>query len=112
MTAPKVYFDKQPGWILGAAVAGGFLLSLAIRKASVADNTSGQPQPGRERNAGVDPPRFGAVQLRRIAETIETVVDGLVDVATDKLQSFIADAVPGFQKQYDERHRARSAQRV
>ena len=30
----KAHFDRNTGWILGAAVAGGFLLSLALGRSS------------------------------------------------------------------------------
>jgi hypothetical protein len=107
MMDPKVYFDKYTGWILGATVAAGFLLAVAVGKAA-ADSPK-EAQPGREQRDRADSPRFGTTQLHRLTETVDTIFDGLVDVVSDKLQSFIADAVPGFQKQYDERQRARSA---
>ena len=35
----KTHFDNHTGWILGAAVAGGFLLSLAVRASSPSSAT-------------------------------------------------------------------------
>ena len=112
-TDPKAYFDKHPGWFLGAAVAGGFLLSLAFRKAATSDTPSKQFEPrGKTSANSAAAPRFSAsTHLHRVSETIENIFDGLVGVVSDKLHSFVADAVPGFREQYDaiERQRGRSA---
>ena len=45
--------------------------------------------------------RFVSSHLNRMSETFDDVVAGLVGVFSDKLQSFVADAVPGFREQYD-----------
>ena len=103
MTDPKAYFDKHTGWVLGAAVVGGFILAAAVGKAP--NNTSQKFQ----QSDRTDSSWFGSAQLHKVAETLDTIVDGLVAVVSDKVTSFVADAVPGFQKQYDERRRDRSA---
>jgi len=105
MTDPKVFFDKHTGWILSAAIAGGFILSAALGKAAAQPPQKSRPVPG----DGAGPVKFGAAQLQRVGETFDTILDGLVDVVSDKLYSFVADAVPGFQKPSDGRQRARSA---
>jgi hypothetical protein len=107
MTDPRIYFDKHTFWILGAAAAAGFLLSVAVGKAT-ANNTK-ESLPGRDQRDGAGSPMFGPTRANRFAETVETIFDGLVGVASGKLDSFIENAVPGFQKQYDDRQRARSA---
>jgi len=98
-TSVRAHFDKHTGWILGAAVAGGVLLSLAFGRSS--DSGSNANTPGR--------PRYLATHLRRVSNTVDDIVDGLVGVASQKLQSFVADAVPGFREQYDQAERQRSS---
>lgn len=99
----KAHFNRNTGLILGAAVAGGFLLSLIFRNSSNSDSQGGGSASTRERNTNSTAPAMhpGSRHLRRFSETLDTIFDGLVGVATGKLQSFVADAVPGFQAQYD-----------
>ena len=49
--------------------------------------------------------------LQRVSETLDDIFAGLVALGSEKLQSFVADAVPGFSKQYDaiSRHRSGSS---
>ena len=106
----KGHFDKNTGWILGAAVAGGFLLSLAFGKSSTPRSTSNRESDSQPRSANIaDQPKnpLGA-HFHRLSDTVENIVGGLVGVASDKLHSFVADAVPGFREQYDAIERQRS----
>jgi len=98
----KAHFDRNTGWILGAAAAGGFILGLAF-------NNSSQPAAARnwesesEREVTI-PSRAQhsvATHLNRVSETVDDIFAGLVGVFANKLQSFVADAVPGFREQYD-----------
>jgi len=108
----KAKFDKNTGLILGAAVAGGLLLSVAFRKTSPSSTSSRQPD-ARERSASTATPSKSRVHvpLERVSETLDTIFEGLIGVVSDKLYSFVADAVPGFRTQYDaiERQRGRSS---
>jgi len=100
----KAQFKKNPGLILGAAAAGGFLLSLAFRKSSNSDSRqSGESVSAKESNPNKPAQRAPRVSkhLHRFSETLDNIFDGLVGVASAKLQSFVADAVPGFQEQFD-----------
>jgi hypothetical protein len=110
----KAHFNKNTGLVLGAAVAGGFLLSLALRKSSRSDRTwNGESDSERERSASTATPstRPASRHIRRVTETIDNIFEGLVAVASDKLQSVVANAVPGFQTQSDtlDRQRGRSS---
>jgi hypothetical protein len=106
----KAHFDRNISWVLGAAVAGGFLLSLTMAKSSAnagkteatAGNTDRQAIL-KEHNAKIPSysKRFFLPHLNRVSETVDDIFTGLVGVFSDKLQSFVADAVPGFQEQYD-----------
>lgn len=111
----KAHFNKNTGLILGAAVAGGFLLSLACRNSSPSSSatTPWESNP-RERVANTSTTQFkssASLHLQRVSETLDDIFEGLVGVVTDKVYSFVADAVPGFRAQYDaiERQRNRSS---
>jgi hypothetical protein len=99
----RAHFERNTGLILGAAVAGGFLLSLALTRSSKSANTN-------EASASLETDwdaatkgrsSFVSPHLNRVAETVDDIVAGLVGVFSDKLRSFVADAVPGFREQYD-----------
>jgi len=97
----KQHFDRNTGWILGAAVAGGFLVSLALGRSSQsasADWESNHERP--EAMARTSTP-FVSEHMNRVSETVNDIVAGLVGVFSEKLQSFVADAVPGFREQYE-----------
>jgi len=105
----RAHFDRNIGWVLGAAVTGGFLLSLTMAKSSANPKTEtmdGKTDPQsipKEQNARIPSysKRFLSPHLNRVSETVDDIFTGLVGVFSDKLQSFVADAVPGFQEQYD-----------
>src|SRR5207237_4854937 len=96
----RAHFERNTGWILGAAVAGGFLLSLALGRSSRSGNTA-RRFASNDRDAPTAPSRFVSQHLNRVSETVDNIVAGLVGVFSDKLQSFVADAVPGFREQYE-----------
>jgi len=100
----KAHFARNTGWFMGAAVAGGLLLSLAFRKSptSGSADTDWVPDakgPGAIKRAASS--RFVSTHLNQVSETVDHIVAGLVGVFADKLQSFVAEAVPGFQDQYN-----------
>lgn len=104
----KTHFDRNTGWILGAAVAGGFLLSRVFRKSSAP--VGGRESNATERNMNMAIPRSPS-HLSQLSETLDNIFEGLVGVVSHKLHSLVADAVPGFGEQYDaiERQRGRSS---
>jgi len=99
----KTHFNKNTGWFLGAAVAGGFLLSRAF---PAKHGSVDIPQSSRNAMLPSLPSR-----LDRVSETLDDIFEGLVAMASYKLQSFVSDAIPGFKEQYDaiERQRGRSS---
>jgi hypothetical protein len=105
----KTYFDKHTVWILGAAVGGGVLLSRAFPSRASSDESPDWDRHAGERSAAA-PVRPGPSHLSRVSETLDDIFEGLVAVVSDKLHSFVADAVPGFRERYDsiERERGRS----
>ena len=106
----KTHFDRNTGWILGAAVAGGFLLSRVFRKSSASIGGPRRESNATERNTNMAIPRSPS-HLSRLSETLDNIFEGLVGVVSHKLHSLVADAVPGFGEQYDaiERQRGRSS---
>ena len=93
------HFDKHTTWILGGAVAGGFLLSRALRASS---SSVPMPAPDARAPERINPriqPRSRHVE--RVYETFDNILEGLLDVAAAKLSSFVADVVPGFKEHYD-----------
>jgi len=110
----KTYFNRHTAWILGAAVAGGVLLSRAFPSSASSDDET----PDWDRNAGerslTAPVRSGPSHLGRVSETLDDIFEGLVAVVSDKLHSFVADAIPGFRESYDsiERQRGRSVRPI
>src|ERR1700684_1462355 len=73
----KAHFNENTMVILGAAVAGGFLLSLAFRKSSNSDSQSME--------SAAQPKRGTSKHLQRFSDTLDAVFDGLVGVAAGKL---------------------------
>jgi len=106
----KTHFDRNTAWILGGAVAGGFLLSRVFHKSSGSDRGSRWERNATERNTSV-PISRSPTHLSRLSETLDNIFEGLVGVVSNKLHSFVADAVPGFGEEYDaiERQRGRAS---
>jgi len=109
----KAQFNKNTGLILGAAVAGGFLLSLAFRRSANSDSSSSGELPSRKEfnaNTPSQSERRVSKHLHHFSETLDNILDGLVGVASGKLESFVSGIVPGFQEHYDsiDRQRGRS----
>jgi len=111
----KTHFDNHTAWVLGAAVAGGFLLSLAVRASSPSPNTAGRKSEswGSSTDDRNRTERSIPLPLQRISGTLDNIFEGLACVVGNKLQSFVADKVPGFREQYDavEREHGRSTSR-
>ena len=96
----KTYYDKNPGLILGAVAGGGLLLALLMRKANRAPSAVRDFKPSESRN--LRQPSSTSSELHRITETADNILGALVGMASSKLASFVADAVPGFRERYDE----------
>ena len=106
----KTHFDRNTPWILGGAVAGGFLLSRLFHKSSASGHIPRREANATERNMSPANPRSPS-HLSRLSETLDDIFEGLVGVVSNKMHSFVADAVPGFGEQYDaiERQRGRAS---
>jgi hypothetical protein len=72
----KAHFDKNTGWILGAAVAGGFLLSLAFGKFSTSGSASSRESDLQARSANIaaQPEYPASTHLRRVSDNVENMI--------------------------------------
>jgi hypothetical protein len=104
----KTHFDRHTGLILGAAVAGGVLLSRAFPPPSQDNSLDWDRDIAGQTSSA--PARPWRSPLGRLSETLDDIFDGLVAVVSDQMHSFVAGAVPGFRERYDaiERHRKRA----
>jgi heme A synthase len=102
----REWFDRNPAGMLGAAAAGGFVLSLLLRR------SSDTAQDGRY--AGLDSstsatgvrklksPSTTSSQMDRMVETFDNTLAALLGVASRKVRDFVSDMVPNFREEYSE----------
>ena len=99
------WFDKKPVTVLGAAAAGGFVLSLLMRR------TPSSPRVGSyESDSGTSAaqerqsklPSKTSFQMNRMTETFDNTVAAMLGVASNKIREFIADLIPNFREEYRE----------
>jgi len=102
----REWFDRNPLGMLGAAAAGGFVLSLLIRRSSEGSH--------RDLSGDFDSKRSltGPRQIRsksktsshmdRMANTLDNTVGALLGVASSKIRDFVADVIPNFREEYRE----------
>jgi hypothetical protein len=102
----REWFDRNPVGMLGAAAAGGFVLSLLLRRSSdvVNDNryselNSSTSEVGIEESKSTSKT---SSQMDRMAETFDNTVAALLGVASRKVRDFVADVVPNFREEYSE----------
>jgi hypothetical protein len=113
-------FNRNKGIVLGSAVAGGILLTLALRKRRTspivedADNIAeaaameGNGQLYSRQSKASPAPRMVSKHMGRVTDTVDAIIDAFIGVACGKVVEFIADSVPSFQEEYDAHRRDRS----
>ena len=106
----KTHFDRNTPWVLGAAVAGGFLLSRVFDKSSATGHAARWDSSASDRNTTAAIARSPS-PLSRLSETLDNIFDGLIGVASSKLHAVVAEAVPGFGEEFKaiEQQRGRSS---
>ncbi len=93
----RVWYNKHTTVALGAAVAGGFLLSTLVR-GSTSSQSNGKP-------AGpVDIPKKSRT-MYQLGHVLDSAVAALLSVAAHKVQDFVSQTIPGFKEQYSEAER-------
>lgn len=102
----REWFDRNPLGMIGAAAAGGFVLSMLIRRSadvshstrySEADSNPSLTAPRPSRS-----PSKTSSQMDRMAATLDNTVAALLGVASRKVRDFVADVVPNFREEYRE----------
>lgn len=76
-------FNKNPLIGLGLAFAGGFLLSVIVDAGRSQSVSSAKASP-----------------FSRLSGTVDNIFEAFVGLASEKIESFIGDSVPGFHEQY------------
>jgi hypothetical protein len=98
----REWFDKNPVAVLGAATAGGFVLSLLMRRSpssrvSLHESAS---ETGSTQARQSKLPSKTSFQVNRMAETFDNTVAAILGVASHKIRDFIADVIPNFREEY------------
>src|SRR5262245_37846964 len=97
----RTWYRKNTALALGGAVAGGLLLSLLLPKGSSIESkfaeVDGEPEPEIRHSRSDSTSRLGKV--------LDNTVSAVLGVATDKLQDFMSQAIPGFSKHYSDAQR-------
>jgi len=115
----RVWYEKNTALMLGAAVAGGFLLSTIVGGSSVEQPHQGSVGPAAggpewkgewrgESSSIHQDSRPKSNQLSRIGGVLDNTVAALVGVAAHKLQDYVSQSIPGFKEQYAEAERRRA----
>src|SRR5262245_5019706 len=103
----RTWYRKNTAAMLGAAVAGGFLLSMAIGRSSsegaptdqgsdgvFADEFEERREPKRERSRFRVGPRVGQ-HLHGLTDILDNTVGAFLGIANVKLQDLVARSIPG-----------------
>jgi hypothetical protein len=97
---PRVWYERNPGLILGAAAASGLVLGLLCTSRSsdsseMVDPTGfSEPRPRPERHF------TESRHMKTVKNTLDTTIAALVGLGARKFQDFVSDNLPGFQEQY------------
>jgi hypothetical protein len=100
----REWFDRNPLGMIGAAAAGGFVLSLLIRRSSEPSHStlSGDSSPSLTGPRQSRSSSKTSSQMDRMANTLDITVAALLGVASKKVRDFVADVVPNFREEYRE----------
>jgi hypothetical protein len=97
----RATFEKSPWMLIGAAAAGGLILSGLVGGAS-----RGSESPLLEPKGSLTEDRLSSSpHIQRVSNTLDNIIGALVGLGTSKVKEFISDAVPGFAEHYRETER-------
>lgn len=89
----KQYFQKSPLTMVGVAFGGGILLA-SMMGGQRRPRSSPSFAAGSEPHAGSDHQKYKAM------ETWDNIKGAIIGVAATRFKDFVAEAIPGFQEQY------------
>ena len=101
----REWFERKPATVLGAAVAGGFVLSLLVRRSSRASRVNRYVELESSHVVGRGQSKSltkTSSQMSRMADTLDNTVAALLGVASRKVRDFVAEVVPNFREEYRE----------
>jgi hypothetical protein len=105
VTDLKGWFDRNPAATIGAAVAGGFILSMIFGK-SRSDEAASEvyevkTPTSRSFSRESSKQTSTSSEMHQIGSTLDKTFAALIGVASRKFRNYVADAVPGFREQYE-----------
>ena len=101
----REWFERNPLAMIGAAAAGGFVLSLLIPRSSEFSQNRYSEADSRPSLTGPRQPRSlrrTFSQMDRMTDTLDNTVAALLGVASRKVRDFVADVIPNFREEYRE----------
>jgi hypothetical protein len=113
----RVWYNKHTTVVLGAAVAGGFLLSTFVG-GSTSSESNGKPAGPVTGDSNWKGDWRGESSVRphtpkksrtmyRVGDILDSTVAALLGVAAHKFQEFVSQTIPDFKEQYSEAERKR-----
>jgi hypothetical protein len=109
----REWFDRNPVAVIGAAAAGGFALSMLMRRTPTTPRVRGfeyesdfRPASRRLQSSKT------SSQINRMADTLDNTVAALIGVASHKFRDFIADIIPNFREEYRDVEASRTSSRA
>ena len=109
----REWFDRKPLAVLGAATAGGFVLSLLMRRSPSSSRSlhESASETGSTQARQSKLPSKTSFQMSRVGETFDNAVAAMLGVASHKIRDFISDAIPNFREEYREVEEKRAGSR-
>lgn len=113
----RSWYKKNTVAMLGAAVAGGFILSMAIGRSSrngsvsTRSETEFTPETEWRREERTGPSIRSEIgskvghHLSRLGDIVDNSVGALLGAASHRLQDYVSQTIPGFKEYYTEAER-------
>ena len=115
----RTWYRNHTVAMLGAAVAGGFFLSMAVGRRSsngrapstdaeglLSGESDWRSKPKREQLPSEMSSRISH-HMSRLTDILDNTVGAFLGVASNKLQDYVSRTVPGFKEYYSEEERTR-----
>jgi hypothetical protein len=114
----RTWYRNNTVAMLGAAVAGGFLLSMAIGRPSSNGRAPSREAEGllseesdwrsKSKREGPEVSSRISHHMSRLTDILDNTVGAFLGVASNKLQDYVSRTVPGFKEYYSEEERERA----